>query len=158
MVKIPLMLHRFSLPGREVRAWQDKGESYEHVLLKIVAYFMFFEEFPDLEIEKNVGLRYKPDLVSISGAGSFGFWGECGRSSTRKLNWVLKHTSTEKLVLFKTGFQQRQYLDKFRASVPESYRRNGRVSLYAFTGDLVRNVRGKKISSLPKEWFRKTYI
>ena len=81
-----LPLHLFELAGRSVRLWQRPGETYGHVLMKALGYAMFVGEYPGLEIELAVGLRYKPDLVALNGPGGgrtragarFLFWGECG--------------------------------------------------------------------------------
>jgi uncharacterized protein YaeQ len=70
------MLYDFELKGRRVRLWQRPGESYEHILMKALGFVMFVDEFPNIEIEKSVGLRYKPDLVAQNEAGEFIFWGE----------------------------------------------------------------------------------
>ena len=107
------MLHDFELAGRRVRLWQRAGESYEHVLMKALGYAMFVGEFPALEIEKKVGLRYKPDLVAQNPAGDFVFWGECGANAIRKTAWLLKHAGVEQLVLFKIG-QTAQLAEQLR--------------------------------------------
>src|ERR687883_1628806 len=106
------MLHDFELAGRRVRLWQRPGETFGHVLLKALGYAMFVGEYPGLEIELPVGLRYKPDLVALNESGGgrpragarFLFWGECGTVTMRKVAWLLKHGDTERLVLFKTGY------------------------------------------------------
>jgi hypothetical protein len=85
------VLYDFELAGRRVRLWKRLGESYEHVLMKALAYAMFVPLYPGLEIERRVGLRYKPDLVAQGSDGRFLFWGECGANSVRKTAWLLKH-------------------------------------------------------------------
>ena len=65
------MLHDFQLSGERVRLWQKTGESYEHILMKALAYAMFAGKYPQLEIEKAVGLRYKPDLIAQNGDARF---------------------------------------------------------------------------------------
>ena len=107
------MLHDFELAGRRVRLWQRTGESYEHVLMKALGYAMYVEEFPDLEIEKKVGLRYKPDLVAQNASGDFLFWGECGANAIRKTEVVLFSISN--------GFARRKKktLKKIIASRPK---------------------------------------
>ena len=70
------MLHDFYLAGNRIRLWQRTGESYEHVLMKALGYAMFAGEYPNLEIEVKVGLRYKPDLIAVKSGGDFEFWGE----------------------------------------------------------------------------------
>src|SRR5689334_17536819 len=99
------MLHEFVLAGRKIKLWQRQGESYGHVLMKALGYTMFVKQYPDLAIETPVDLRYKPDLIVLGEDREFKFWGECGQNSIRKTVWLLKHTRTEKLVLFKIGQQ-----------------------------------------------------
>jgi hypothetical protein len=109
LVTRQLSLHIFELAGRDVRLWQRVGETYGHVLLKALGYAMFVEDYPRLEIERGVGLRYKPDLVELNEAtgrrmragARIRFWGECGLVTMRKVAWLLKHGDTERLVLFK---------------------------------------------------------
>jgi len=88
------MLHNFILAGVAVRLWQNPGENYEHVLLKALGYAMFVSDYPSLQIEVSVGLRYKPDLIAPAANQGFDFWGECGINSIRKTAWVLKHAGT----------------------------------------------------------------
>jgi hypothetical protein len=52
--------------------------------MKAFGYVMFVDEYPDLEIERKVGLRYKSDLVAISGNGGFDFWASAGSIPSAK--------------------------------------------------------------------------
>jgi hypothetical protein len=90
------MLHDFQLAKKKIRLWQRIGESYEHVLMKALGFALFIEEYPMLEIEVKVGLRYKPDLVARGNADNFLFWGEAGANSIRKTAWLLKHARVER--------------------------------------------------------------
>ena len=112
------MLHDFQLAKEKVRLWQRNGESYEHILMKALGYAMFAGEYPTLEIEVKVGLRYKPDLVARNVNGDFLFWDEAGSNSLRKTAWLLKHTRTEKLALFKIGCNVKQLAAQLRADAP----------------------------------------
>ncbi|MEO8074585.1 MAG: hypothetical protein ABI686_15225, partial [Acidobacteriota bacterium] len=111
------MLHDFNLAGNRVRLWQRSGESYEHILMKALGYAMFVREFPTLEIEIKVGLRYKPDLIARNAVGEFLFWGEAGANSIRKTSWILKHTRTRKLVLFKIGQNVTSLIEQLREEI-----------------------------------------
>src|SRR5215210_6807625 len=124
------MLYDFELAGRRVRLWQRKGETYGHVLMKALGFAMYVAEYPGLEIELPVGLRYKPDLVALNDGGGGGpragarflFWGECGMVSMRKVAWLLKHGDTERLVLFKIGCGVPAYTRELRVSFWPRYR------------------------------------
>ena len=152
------MLHDFQLAGERVRLWQRPGESYEHILMKALGYAMFAGKHPRLEIEKSVGLRYKPDLVVQNGTRDFEFWGECGQNSIRKTNWILKHTRTEKLVLFKIVASVEQLIEQLREEIPEKYRAKNRLILINFVSDIVKLTESKQIAKVSQDWFSEIKI
>ena len=153
------MLHDFFLADERVRLWQRPGESYEHILMKALGYAMFAGKYPHLEIEKKVGLRYKPDLVAQNdGERDFEFWGECGQNSIRKTNWILKHTRTEKLVLFKISINAGQLIEQLREEIPEKYRPKNRLLLINFVSDIVKLTESKQIAKVSQDWFSEMKI
>ena len=152
------MLHDFRLGGQKVKLWQRNGESYEHVLMKALGYAMFAGEYPTLEIETKVGLRYKPDLVARNADGEFLFWGEAGANSIRKTAWLLKHTRLRKLALFKIGQNVKQLVEQIRAEIPAKYRPKGRLVLINFVADIKDLTREMQIEKVSKDWFTKVVI
>ncbi len=152
------MLHDFQLAGRRVRLWQRTGESYGHVLMKWLGYVLFVGDYPNLEIEKRVGLRYKPDLVALGDDGNFVFWGEAGDNSLRKTLWLLKHAPVEKLVLFKIGASQTQLIKQLRDEIAPKYRADGKLILINFVADIVRLTAAEQIEKVSKDWFTETEI
>lgn len=147
------MLHDFYPAGKRLRLWQRPGESYEHILMKALGFAMFVGEFPDLEIETKLGLRYTPDLIAFSAKNDFAFWGECGQNSIRKTHWILKHTRTEKMVLFKIGVNAEQIIKQIREEIPPKYRANGRLRLINFCNNIVKLTESKQIEKVEKDWF-----
>jgi len=152
------MVHDFQLAGRRIRLWQRLGESYEHVLMKALGYAMFIEKFPQMEIEKKVGLRYKPDLVAQDAAEKFVFWGEAGDNSIRKTLWLLKHARVERLVLFKISINKTQFTKQMREEIPQKYRLEGRLSLINFASGIKDLTAAKQIEKVSKDWFTETEI
>lgn len=152
------MLHDFQLAGERMRLWQRRGESYEHVLMKALGYAMFARQYPTLEIEVKVGLRYKPDLVARNADGEFLFWGEAGANSLRKTNWLLKHTRIERLALFKIGQNASQFVEQLRQEIPAKYRDDGRLILINFVGDIKNLTAGKRIEKVSNDWFTRFEI
>lgn len=152
------MLYDFELAGEKVRLWQRIGESYEHVLLKALGYAMFAGDYPNLEIEKRVGLRYKPDLVSQNENGEFIFWGEAGENSMRKTLWLLKHARVEKLALLKLAINDTQLINQLRAEIPLRYRENEKLFVINFTKNIVALTSDRKIKEISPEWFVKTIV
>lgn len=154
----PSSLIAFELAGRRVRLFKRLGESYEHVLMKALGYAMFVAEFPALEIEKRVGLRYKPDLVARDAEGRLLFWGECGANSLRKTAWLLKHTRVERLVLFKIERTVTQLIEQLRVEVSPRYRPPGRLLLVNFVEDITARTNDRRIARVPKSWYTETKI
>ena len=152
------MLHDFQLAGNRMRLWQRTGESYEHVLMKALGFVMFVGEYPNLEIEIKIGLRYKPDLIAFSEKNGFAFWGECGQNSIRKTHWILKHTRTEKLALFKIGMNTESLIKQLREEIPAKYRTAGKLVLINFVNEIVKLTETKQIEKVSKDWFRKIEI
>ena len=152
------MLHDFNLARQRVRLWQKNGESYEHILMKALGYAMFVGKFPSLEIEIKVGLRYKPDLIARNAAGDFLFWGEAGANSIRKTVWILKHTRTQKLALFKIGQNVTSLIDQLREEIPIKYRPVNRFLLINFGKNIVDLTASKQIEKVSQDWFTKFEI
>ncbi len=147
------MLHDFQLAGQRMRLWQRAGESYEHVLMKALGFAMFVGEYPNLEIEQRVGLRYKPDLIVQTGTRDFEFWGECGANALRKTVWILKHTRTKTLVLFKISVNHAQLIEQLRKEIPAKYRSKNRLRLINFVSGIVKLTESKQIAKVSQDWF-----
>jgi hypothetical protein len=153
------MLHDFQLAGNRVRLWQRTGESYEHVLMKAIGYTMFVGDYPQLEIETRVGLRYKPDLVACGNVDKdFLFWGEAGDNSIRKTNWLLKHARVRQMVLFKIAINEAQFVKQLRAEIPPKYRPKGKLVLINFVPEIVNLTAAKQIEKVSADWFSKIII
>ena len=152
------MFHDFLLANKKIRLWQRLGESYQHILMKALGYAMFVGEYSNLEIETKIGLRYKPDLIACGENGNYRFWGECGQNSIRKTNWILKHTQTEKLVLFKIAVNREQFVKKIREEIPAQYRKDGKLVLINFDSDIVNLTAARQVSKVSKDWFEKLEI
>ncbi len=151
------MLHTFILAGNTVRLWQNAGESYEHVLMKALGYTMFIGDYPNLQIETKIGMRYKPDLIAAD-ESSVDFWGECGINSIRKTLWIMKHTETKKLVLFKIGRNVDSLIKKLREEVPLKYRPETRLSLVNFVPGIIDLTATKQIATVSEDWFTSIVI
>ena len=152
------MLHDFTLAGKRKRLWRRTGESFEHVLMKALGYAMFAPVYPNLAIETTVGLRYKPDLIAFDEKNDFAFWGECGQNSIRKTHWILKHTRTERLVLFKIGFNADSLIKQIREEIPAKYRANEKLTLINFVNEIVNLTADRQIAKVSKDWYSKFEI
>lgn len=160
------MHYDFELAGRRVRLWRRTGEGYGHVLLKALGYAMFVGEHPNLQIEMRVGLRYKPDLVAPNeGAGAavaagarFLFWGECGLVTMRKVAWLLKHGSIERLALFKLGVSAGALARELRETVEPRYRTGDRLRVFNFVPNVAELAADRRVGRVPESWYTTTVV
>jgi hypothetical protein len=126
--------------------------------MKALGYTMFADAFPSLEIEQNVNLRYKPDLVARDEHGRFIFWGECGANSLRKTAWLLKHAGVEKLVLFKFEMGIAQLAEQLKSVIAPRYRPPGRLQIVNFANKVIFLTQDRRILRVPDEWFTLTTV
>ncbi len=152
------MLHNFDIRGKPLRLWQNQGESYQHVLMKALAFAMYSPRFPHLQVEVKVGLRYKPDLIAIDADGGFDFWGECGINSIRKTHWILKHTPTAEMVLFKIDYGNEQLAKQLREEIGPKYRPDGRLRLINFVSGIADLTASKRIAKVSSDWYSEIVI
>ena len=82
----PLELHLASphTPER-LCLTKAKGESVEHLLLKGLLWALLLPTHPDAVCERDLGLRYRPDVVAMDGGELPVWWGECGSVKASKL-------------------------------------------------------------------------
>ncbi len=152
------MLHIFDVNGEKLRLWQAIGEGYEHVLMKALAYAIFVEPYPRLQIEVKVGLRYKPDLISVDDDGQFDFWGECGLVSMTKTAWILKHSSAKRVAIFKIGTEAEQLAKHLRTAIAEKYRPVGRLTIFNFVSEIRNLTASKQIAKVSTDWYTTTPV
>jgi hypothetical protein len=152
------MLHKFETEGGGLRLWQQRGESYEHVLMKALGYAMHVEEFQGLEVERPVGMRYKPDLIAVGAGGEFDFWGECGLVTVRKTIWLAKHSGAKRMTLFKINYGVEQLAEQFRAAIEPKYREGGRLRVVNFVSDIKDLTASRQIAKVSADWYTETII
>ena len=152
------MLHKFETANGTIRLWQHRGESFEHVLMKALGYAMNVEEFPALEVERSVGLRYKPDLIATGPDGEFDLWGECGLITVRKTIWLAKHSGAKRLILFKINYGVDQLADQLRGVIESKYRDGGRLRIVNFVPDIRDLTASRQIAKVSTDWYSETIV
>ncbi|HEX4946892.1 MAG TPA: YaeQ family protein [Blastocatellia bacterium] len=147
--------YHLRLAGERLTLYKRAGESYEHVLMKALGYAMFRPVYPQLEIERRLGLRYKPDLVALDATNQIEFWGECGAVSFRKIAWLAKHSSARRIVIFKFANSPTaiaQWVASLQSEVEPRYRPIGQLSLINFQARVAHEVE-KEINNVPSDWY-----
>jgi uncharacterized protein YaeQ len=149
--------YHFRIAGQRVTLYKKNGESYEHVLMKALGFAMFRPQFPNLEIEKRIGLRYKPDLIALNELGKAEFWGECGQVGLRKIAWIAKHSGARQLALFKFNITADHFIAQVRDEVEARYRPPSRIRLFNFDSIVVKEV-GEEFTEIPESWYEQLDI
>ncbi|HYE76215.1 MAG TPA: hypothetical protein VEF04_22910, partial [Blastocatellia bacterium] len=122
-------LYHFRIHDTSLKLYKRVGESNEHVLMKALGYALFNKAYPALDIERDLGWRYKPDLVALDDQGGIDFWGECGSVGLRKIGWLAKHSRAQRIVFFKWGLTvqaAQSFISQVQDEVLERYRPDAR--------------------------------
>ena len=149
--------YHFRIAGERLTLHKKCGESYEHVLLKALGYAMFRPRYPRLEVEKRIGLRYKPDLISLDDHGKAEFWGECGQVGLRKIAWLAKHSGARQIALFKFDIVARHFIEQVREEVDARYRPPSRISLFNFKAIVIKEA-GEQLDEIHQHWYEQYEI
>ena len=110
-----------------------ENETPAHLGLKLAAYLSFWEQ--DLTLEASAkhpalaGSAFRPDLLGTGIGGQVTHWIECGRTSSNKIEKVLRKWPDAALIVFKESeFVARQ----FRREVLKEMPRGERVAVYCW--------------------------
>jgi len=91
----------------------NEGESLDHVMLKLLAFIIFFEHTPS--VETSVDWRYTPDLVAFDSYGRLRLWVECADVAPEKIKKILQKYHNVKLVILKiTDGEAKSFSNIFR--------------------------------------------
>mmetsp|Transcript_25353 Transcript_25353/g.28322 ORF Transcript_25353/g.28322 Transcript_25353/m.28322 type:complete len:278 (+) Transcript_25353:27-860(+) len=94
---------------------KQRMETLQHVLTKAVIWKLFMNDYPNLEIEYDIGDDdYLPDVVSISTTGEeISFWGEAGRCKVNKaLDLMLRYPNAH-IVHCRWGIDIETFMEPF---------------------------------------------
>jgi uncharacterized protein YaeQ len=114
---------------------KKRGESIEHVVMKWLSYNTFHH--PQLEIERPIGHRYKPDLVRFDDHGRLAEWIDCGSISPEKLNRLSRELYSTNVTVVK---QTPAELDRYARHVLPNLHSPGNVHFVSFADRLVERI------------------
>lgn len=104
-----------------------EGELRAHVVLKLLAYMIFYT--PGLKVEVAVDMHYKPDLVLMGDHGVPKVWIDCGKIAIRKVESLAAKLRASKVVLVK---ETKSELDQFRKVIAKKVEHMERLEFLAF--------------------------
>lgn len=153
-------LYHFCIYGTRLKLYKRVGESSEHVLMKALGYGLFHKTYPALEIERDLGGRYKPDLVALNEQAGIDFWGECGSVGLRKIGWLAKHSGAKQIAFLKWGLTvmaAKSFIGQIQDEVRQRYRPDSRLVLINFAPELIEeSLREAEtaIIEIPDRWYQ----
>lgn len=112
---------------------RSAGESVRHVSLKLLAYLLYFDDEPVIEI--RVGQHYKPDLVCRDGH-DVTLWVECGEVGVKKLDRVSTKNHRARVVVVKPT---RGTAEQYKLAAEKRLKRPERVTYLAFDDGFLRS-------------------
>jgi hypothetical protein len=92
---------------------KKREESLQHVLTKAMIWKLFMNDYPNLEIEFDIGDKdYLPDVVSTTGE-EISFWGESGRMKVHKALDLIRRYPNAHIVHCRWGMDIEKFMDPF---------------------------------------------
>jgi hypothetical protein len=97
---------------------KKRMETLQHVLTKAMIWKLFMDEYPDLEIELDIGdPDYLPDVVGTSTTTSnhteISFWGESGRMKVHKALDLMRRYPNAHIVHCRWGIDVESFMGPF---------------------------------------------
>jgi len=111
---------------------KKRGESLDHVLMKLLAYGLFYS--PELKIEVSAEQHYKPDLLRVDERGEPVQWVDCGSTALRKLDRITRRNRKTVIDIVKRTERE---LRLFKESADERIDRPERVRYWAFADGFI---------------------
>lgn len=122
--------------NRQLVLIKKDRERIEHVWMKALLWALYLPAYPTVQVEVNIGDRYKPDLVARANDGRPTFWGEAGQVGVQKVDSLLRRYPTTHFAWAKWDSRLGPYqeiIDKARRNRP----RQAPIDLIAFPDDSV---------------------
>lgn len=104
---------------RKMIFFKEETESREHVVLKLMAYLLFYDE--RLKVEVAVGTHYKPDLAIEGEHGVPEMWIDCGRITLKKIESLAEKFRRTKIIIVKSEKNETLSFRKQAAKRLESF-------------------------------------
>ena len=121
--------------GEQIVLVKRSQERIEHVWMKAFLWALYLPDYPDLDVEVDIGDKYKPDVVAMDQhRGRPQFWVEAGDVHPDKTDHLVTHNAGTHLALGKWD----QSLDSVRTTVERAVHtteRTAPIDLFRFPPD-----------------------
>lgn len=103
-----------------------------HVVLKLLSYMLFYD--PRLQIEMNIGMHYKPDLVIPGDHGVPELWIDCGQIALKKVDSLSIKLKATRICLVK---ETKREMESFRKVIEKKVDYPEKLEYLAFENGFV---------------------
>lgn len=114
---------------------KNMHERREHVVLKLLAYLLFYE--PRLKIECDLGMHYCPDLAIAGDHGVPELWIDCGQIALEKAEKLSRKLKSTRVIFVKESAPE---MERFRKTVEKKAEHAGRIEYLAFDSGFVADI------------------
>lgn len=124
--KFTFELHAPKIKHEKIILVKDLSELRNHVVLKLLAYMLFYE--PGLKIEVSAEMHYKPDLL-VPGEHTPKLWIDCGKVTLKKVESLAGKLRNTRIVFLK---ETRRELETFKKLVEKKVEKPEQLEFLAF--------------------------
>ena len=110
-------------------------ELRSHVVMKLFSYVLFYD--PRLQIDIDVGMHYRPDLVVMGDSGVPELWIDCGHIAKRKTESLAKKFRRTRFIVVKAVPHE---LKEFKRMVADKVEFGERLEYLSFDEGFVAGV------------------
>ncbi len=111
------------------------NERREHVVLKLLAYLLFYDS--RLKIECDIGMHYRPDLVIEGDHGVPELWIDCGQIALEKADKLSRKLKSSRLVFVKESAAE---MERFRKTLEKKAEHAARIEYLSFDSGFVSGI------------------
>lgn len=114
---------------------KNDSEGREHVVLKLLAYCLFYDE--RLRVEPDLGMHYRPDLAVQGEHDVPEVWIDCGQIGLEKAEKLSRKLRSTRLVFIKESVQE---LTRFKATMDKKVEYANRIEYLAFDSGVIEQI------------------
>ncbi len=114
---------------------KNDSEGREHVVLKLLAYCLFYDE--RLRVEPDLGMHYRPDLAIQGEHDVPEVWIDCGQIALEKAEKLSRKLRATRLIFIKESVQE---LTRFKATLDKKVEYANRIEYLAFDSGVIEQI------------------
>ena len=114
---------------------KDDFELRDHVAMKLMAFMLFYD--PGMQVEVDMGMHYKPDLVIAPPGEAIQLWVDCGKIAVKKVESLSVKLHHARFVIVKSTPAE---LNSFRKVIDKKVERSAKIEYLAFDKGFIPSV------------------